>query len=75
MNLSNYTSSLQKILRTEEIVDREAPYVPSFSSRGPSLIIKNLLKPDVSAPGLEILAAFSPVASPSRNPKDEKCQV
>ncbi|XP_010477301.1 PREDICTED: subtilisin-like protease SBT4.3 [Camelina sativa] len=54
-----------EILRTEEIVDREAPYVPSFSSRGPSFTIQNLLKPDVSAPGLEILAAFSPVASPS----------
>ncbi|KAL9283962.1 Subtilisin-like protease SBT4.3 [Arabidopsis thaliana] len=63
-----------EILRTEEIVDREAPYVPSFSSRGPSFVIQNLLKPDVSAPGLEILAAFSPVASPSSflNPEDKR---
>ncbi|KAG7538309.1 Peptidase S8/S53 domain superfamily [Arabidopsis suecica] len=63
-----------EILRTEETVDREAPYVPSFSSRGPSFVIQNLLKPDVSAPGLEILAAFSPVASPSSllNPEDKR---
>ncbi|XP_023644696.1 subtilisin-like protease SBT4.3 [Capsella rubella] len=63
-----------EILKTEEIVDREAPYVPSFSARGPSFTIQNLLKPDVSAPGLEILAAFSPVASPSglMNPEDKR---
>lgn len=32
------------------------------------------LQPDVSAPGLEILAAFSPVASPSSflNPEDKR---
>ncbi|KAH0906798.1 hypothetical protein HID58_038625 [Brassica napus] len=61
-----------EILRSEEIIDKEAPYVPSFSSRGPSFIIKNLLKPDVSAPGLEILAAYSPEASPSDNPGDKR---
>lgn len=33
-----------EILRTEEIVDREAPYVASFSSRGPSYNIQNILK-------------------------------
>ncbi|CAA7032252.1 unnamed protein product [Microthlaspi erraticum] len=61
-----------EILRTEEIVDREAPYVPSFSSRGPSYNIQNILKPDVSAPGLEILAAFSPLGSPSGLPGDKR---
>ncbi|CAN8301375.1 unnamed protein product [Cochlearia groenlandica] len=61
-----------EILRTEEIVDGEAPYVPSFSSRGPSDIIQNLLKPDISAPGLEILAAYSPIASPSKHPEDKR---
>ncbi|KFK27456.1 hypothetical protein AALP_AA8G385200 [Arabis alpina] len=75
-SIKSYIKSAGKpqaeILRTEERVDREAPYVPSFSSRGPSSIIKNLLKPDVSAPGVEILAAYSPVASPSRNPQDKR---
>mgnify|MGYP001827414866 CR=1 FL=1 len=33
-----------------------------FSSRGPSLGMPNLLKPDVSAPGVEIMAADSPGA-------------
>lgn len=30
------------------------------------------MQPDVSAPGLEILAAYSPEASPSDNPGDKR---
>ncbi|CAN0880005.1 Subtilisin-like protease SBT4.15 [Linum grandiflorum] len=36
-----------------------APAVASFSSRGPQYISPTILKPDVSAPGLSILAAYS----------------
>ncbi len=39
-----------------------APYTASFSSRGPLRAgAGDLLKPDVTAPGQDILAAFSPV--------------
>ncbi len=39
-----------------------APDVASFSSRGPALAgAGNLLKPDVMAPGVDVLAAVSPV--------------
>ncbi|KAJ4758286.1 Subtilisin-like protease sbt3.9 [Rhynchospora pubera] len=37
-----------------------APRVSAFSSRGPNSLTPDILKPDVAAPGLNILAAWSP---------------
>ncbi|KAK1264567.1 hypothetical protein QJS04_geneDACA011377 [Acorus gramineus] len=51
---------LAKIFKSEQVLDETAPNVATFSSRGPNLITPDILKPDVSAPGLAILAAWSP---------------
>ncbi|GHG42942.1 peptidase S8 [Sinomonas cellulolyticus] len=41
-----------------------APQIAGFSSRGPSLASGgDLLKPDISAPGVNVLAGVSPIAS------------
>ncbi|MET3134893.1 hypothetical protein AAKU55_005196 [Oxalobacteraceae bacterium GrIS 1.11] len=40
-----------------------APVVADFSSRGPNQFDLNLLKPDVTAPGVDILAALTPSLS------------
>ena len=37
-----------------------APVMADFSSRGPSLANPNILKPDITAPGVGVLAAYSP---------------
>ncbi|KAE9610142.1 putative tripeptidyl-peptidase II [Lupinus albus] len=38
---------------------RPAPIIASFSSRGPCNIDPTILKPDISAPGVDIIAAYS----------------
>ncbi|XP_019056322.1 PREDICTED: subtilisin-like protease SBT4.5 [Tarenaya hassleriana] len=53
------------ILKSDTSMNETAPVVASFSSRGPNTIIPDILKPDVTAPGIEILAAYSLDASPS----------
>ena len=35
-----------------------APVMADFSSRGPSLADANILKPDISAPGVDVIAAY-----------------
>ncbi|XWS74904.1 hypothetical protein CRYUN_Cryun01aG0038500 [Craigia yunnanensis] len=50
------------IFKSNEVNDSLAPYIVSFSSRGPNPITPDILKPDLSAPGVHILAAWSSVS-------------
>ncbi|KAL0421170.1 UNVERIFIED_CONTAM: Subtilisin-like protease SBT4.3 [Sesamum latifolium] len=60
----NITNAAKAFISTSEsIKNTHAPLVASFSSKGPNPIIPDILKPDITAPGVEILAAYSPVGS------------
>ncbi|CAK8538233.1 unnamed protein product [Lathyrus sativus] len=59
------------IFKSEEVEDLLSPYVASFSSRGPNPITPNILKPDIAAPGVNVIAAWTPL-NPISEFEDDK---
>ncbi|KAH6837793.1 Subtilisin-like serine endopeptidase family protein [Perilla frutescens var. hirtella] len=59
-NYINSTRSAEAVIsKTRSVLKTDAPAVASFSSRGPQQLSANLLKPDIAAPGVNILAAYT----------------
>uniref|UniRef100_A0A2N9GPQ3 Subtilisin-like protease fibronectin type-III domain-containing protein n=1 Tax=Fagus sylvatica TaxID=28930 RepID=A0A2N9GPQ3_FAGSY len=65
-NIYSYINSTRSptatILKSNERRDKFAPNIATFSSRGPNPTSHNILKPDLAAPGVDILAAWSPIS-------------
>ncbi|XP_075665840.1 subtilisin-like protease SBT5.4 [Castanea sativa] len=57
---------------TAKINKRPAPFMASFSSVGPSQVTPEILKPDVTAPGVNIIAAYTGEASPTEENFDKR---
>ncbi|MCO5552626.1 hypothetical protein L7F22_006141 [Adiantum nelumboides] len=56
----NKTSEpVAKIMPCEVSTKEEAPMLAFFSSRGPNIFTPSIMKPDIAAPGVDILAAWS----------------
>ncbi|KAG8385366.1 hypothetical protein BUALT_Bualt03G0035600 [Buddleja alternifolia] len=77
MDIFNYTQTDQTPSATfipprTLIGTRPAPFMAPFTSRGPNFIEPNILKPDITAPGLNILAAWSEASSPLQVPVDHR---
>lgn len=61
------------ILPTEDVKEfKPAPVVASFSARGPGGLTESILKPDLMAPGVSILAAVIPTTDMGDVPAGKK---
>ncbi|GAV82231.1 Peptidase_S8 domain-containing protein/PA domain-containing protein/Inhibitor_I9 domain-containing protein, partial [Cephalotus follicularis] len=73
----NYIKSTKnptaRIQRARTVLNyKPAPCMTNFTSRGPNVVDPNILKPDVTAPGMNILAAWSGGSSPTKLPNDHR---
>ncbi|XP_078448281.1 subtilisin-like protease SBT1.6 [Wolffia australiana] len=66
----NATASI--VFLGTEIGVKPAPLVASFSGRGPSGLAQGVLKPDLVAPGVNILAAWTAAVGPSGLAGDDR---
>ncbi|KAK4801182.1 hypothetical protein SAY86_021669 [Trapa natans] len=51
---------------------KPAPFMAAFSSRGPNTVTPEILKPDITAPGVNIVAAYSEGTSATGLPFDNR---
>ncbi|GFP98532.1 subtilisin-like protease [Phtheirospermum japonicum] len=72
----SYTKSSKnptaRIESAREVYGNRAPVMAAFSSRGPNSVDPNILKPDVTAPGVNILAAWPTNVSPTKLKSDKR---
>ncbi|GAB2230363.1 hypothetical protein Droror1_Dr00014626 [Drosera rotundifolia] len=59
-DINSTRSPVAYLTRGMDVVGRApAPMIAMFSSRGPNIVTPEILKPDITAPGIDILAATS----------------
>ncbi|CAM8933442.1 unnamed protein product [Rhodiola kirilowii] len=68
----NSTRNPLAVILKSTTVPIQAPFVASFSSRGPQGVTRNILKPDIAAPGLDILAGYSKLVSVTGQQADKR---
>ncbi len=49
------------------ITTKPAPIMAGFSSRGPNMGDSNIMKPDLTAPGVDVLASVTPALTPAEH--------
>ncbi|XP_058775776.1 uncharacterized protein LOC131650051 [Vicia villosa] len=62
---SDQNSTATIVFRGTKLKVKPSPMVADFSSRGPNSITPQILKPDIIAPGVNIIAAYSKSVSPT----------
>ncbi|KAJ9176734.1 hypothetical protein P3X46_012016 [Hevea brasiliensis] len=57
---------------TTQIGTKPAPFMAAFSSKGPNTIAPEILKPDITAPGVSIIAAYTEAEGPTNEDFDTR---
>ncbi|KAJ4745925.1 Subtilisin-like protease [Rhynchospora pubera] len=70
--LSDQNPTVQMSFAGTVLNVKPSPVVAAFSSRGPSTLVPELLKPDMIGPGLNILAGWTKSVAPSGLTEDER---
>ena len=65
-------STVKVLFQGTKLGIQPSPVVAAFSSRGPNSITPQILKPDLIAPGVNILAGWSRAVGPSGLPVDNR---
>ncbi|KAF8391713.1 hypothetical protein HHK36_024022 [Tetracentron sinense] len=55
-----------------KLYTKPAPFMASFSSKGPNTITPEILKPDITAPGVNVIAAYTEAEGPTNEPFDKR---
>ncbi|MQM16158.1 hypothetical protein Taro_049113 [Colocasia esculenta] len=71
--INSTKSPVAKITAPRTVVGtKPAPFMSAFSSQGPNTINPEILKPDITAPGVSVLAAFTEANGPTGQPFDKR---
>ncbi|MBA0560501.1 hypothetical protein Golob_017393 [Gossypium lobatum] len=57
---------------TTQIGTKPAPFMAAFSSKGPNTITPEILKPDITAPGVSVIAAYTEAEGPTNKDFDKR---
>ncbi|TYI20278.1 hypothetical protein ES332_A07G226500v1 [Gossypium tomentosum] len=57
---------------TTLIGTKPAPFMAAFSSKGPNTITPEILKPDITAPGVSVIAAYTEAEGPTNEDFDKR---
>ncbi|XP_030527865.1 subtilisin-like protease SBT5.3 isoform X2 [Rhodamnia argentea] len=64
------TAQITRVVTTMGV--KPSPFMAAFSSKGPNTITPEILKPDITAPGVSVIAAYTEAEGPTNEDFDKR---